>query len=95
MEAMGAGRRWRRHTPEERRALLLRLAASGQSVSAFCRAESISVQTLRRWQGEAQGDDTAAAETRSGFVDLGALGGRALTIEVDLGGGVVLRVRRG
>jgi hypothetical protein len=39
---------------------------------------------------------TRRAQRAPGFVELGALGGGgALTIELDLGGGVVLRVRRG
>lgn len=85
------GRR-RRHSAAERHAVLTRFSRSGVSLAAFCQSESISVATLRRWQAE-HGDDTREAAPR-GFVDLGALGG-ALTIEVDLGGGVLLRVRRG
>jgi hypothetical protein len=90
------GGRRRRHNAAERRAVLDRLASSRQSVSAFCQAKSIGLATLRRWKGET---DAPAVRTHrspvpSGFVDLGALGG-ALTIELELGGGVVLRVRLG
>jgi hypothetical protein len=88
------GRR-RRHNATERRAVLERLAASGLSASAFCGAESISLATLRRWQAQAGSARVPRAAAPRGFLDLGALGGGALTIEVDLGGGVVLRVRRG
>lgn len=88
------GRR-RRHSAAERRAVLARFAASGASVAAFCRSESISVGTLRRWQSLSDRDE-APRSAAPGFVDLGALGGGgALTIELDLGGGCVLRVRRG
>jgi len=88
------GRR-RRHSAAERRAVLARFAASEVSVAAFCRSESISVGTLRRWQSLNDRDDTPRAAA-PGFVELGALGGGgALTIELDLGGGLVLRVRRG
>lgn len=87
-----SGRR-RRHDAAERHAVLQRLAASDQGVAAFCRAESISVGTLRRWK-EADSGTARVPPTPSGFLDLGALGG-AITIEVELGGGVMLRVRRG
>jgi transposase-like protein len=87
------GRR-RRHSAAERHAVLKRFSESGASLAVFCRSESISVATLRRWQAE-HGDDAQRAAAPRGFLDLGALGGGALTIEVDLGGGVLLRVRRG
>lgn len=90
------GRR-RRHSAAERRAVLQRLAASDQGVVAFCRSESISVETLRRWKeaGSSVSAERAPRTTApSGFLDLGALGG-AISLEVDLGGGVMLRVRRG
>ncbi len=85
----------RRHSATERRAVLARFAASGAGVGAFCRSESISVATLRRWQA-GRGDDAQREAAPRRFLDLGALsGGGALTIEVNLGGGVILRVRRG
>jgi len=90
----GTDGRRRRHTAAERQALLERLASSEQSVSAFCCEESISSATLRRWKSEAVPTPVRGATIPSGFLDLGALGG-SITIEVDLGGGVVLRVRRG
>ena len=92
----GTDGRRRRHSGAERRAVLDRLASGDESVSAFFRAESISLATLRRWKGEMDPAPRSArrAPVPSGFLDLGALGG-ALTIEVDLGAGVVLRVRRG
>jgi len=90
------GRR-RRHDASERCAVLQRFAASDLGMAAFCRSESISVGTLRRWKEEGSGvsaDVVPHRSTPSGFLDLGALGS-AITIEVDLGGGVMLRVRRG
>ena len=90
------GRR-RRHDASERRAVLQRLAASDLGMAAFCRGESISVGTLRRWKEAGSGVNAARVSRTaapSGFLDLGALGG-AISIEVDLGGGVILRVRRG
>ena len=92
----GTDRRRRRHSAAERQAVLKRLGASEQSVSAFCRAESVSLATLRRWKSEtdAAPRPLRSAAVPSGFLDLGGLGG-AITIEVDLGSGMVLRVRRG
>lgn len=90
----GTDGRRRRHSAAERRAVLKRFASSGASVAEFCRAQPISVATLRRWQSAVDGDD-APGVAAPGFVDVGALGGGALTVELDLGGGVVLRVRRG
>lgn len=93
--AKGLDGRGRRHDASQRRAVLARFAASGASVAAFCRSESISVATLRRWQSLSDGDEAPRCAA-PGFVDLGALGGGGgLTIELDLGGGCVLRVRRG
>lgn len=91
----GTDGRRRRHTAAERRAVLERLAGSDESVSAFCRAESIILATLHRWRGETDSapGPVRSAAAPSGFLNLGALGG-AITIEVDLGSGVVLRVRR-
>lgn len=93
----GTDGRRRRHSAAQRSAVLARYAGSGMSVAEFCRSELISVATLRRWQSEARGDDAPHAVAPAGFVDLGAVGGggSAVTIEVDLGGGVLLRVRRG
>lgn len=92
------GRR-RRHDASERHAVLQRWAASDLGLAGFCRSESISVGTLRRWKDEhsepeVSEDRVPRVAAPSGFLDLGALGG-AISLEVDLGGGVVLRVRRG
>lgn len=82
MVSSSEGRR-RRHSAAERRAVLERLASSGESVSALCRSESISLGTLRRWQAgsNVREDHKPRAPAPSGFLDLG--------------GGVLLRVRRG
>lgn len=75
--------------------MLERFAASRQSAASFCASESIGLGTLRRWRQATSSPARAiTAATPSGFLDVGALGSR-LTIEVDLGGGVVLRVQRG
>ena len=98
MTASVVGRR-RRRGEAERRAALDRYQQSGQGVAAFCQAEAISPTTLQRWKAEFGGEPSmpgaAAIAAPGGFLDLGALGGGAMTIELDLGAGVTRRIRRG
>ncbi|MGH7179973.1 MAG: IS66 family insertion sequence element accessory protein TnpA [Tepidisphaeraceae bacterium] len=78
--------------------MLSRFPGSGQSVAAFCRAESISVGSYHRWRTQLRMEkpELGEASQRPAFLDLGALSaGSALTLELDFGGGVTLRVRRG
>jgi hypothetical protein len=79
---------------------LERFSTSGCSVKDFCRAESISTASFYRWRRRLAAPDQAppTAAQVSAFVDLGALGGEpppAWQVELELGAGVVLRVRRG
>jgi len=89
------------------REILARFNTSGESVSAFCRAEGLSANSLRRWQDRLESDTTpipaqAKPQARSGFVDLGLLNNQAggtvaaprLEIRLDLGAGVMLHVVR-
>lgn len=66
--------------------------ASDLGRKAFCEAQSISVNTLDYWRRRVRGRAPAAG---SGFIELrpSAEVGR-LDIELDLGGGTVLRIRR-
>ncbi len=89
------------------REVLARFAASGESVSAFCRAEGLSANSLQRWR-DRLASDTAPMPTKpkphasSGFVDLGLLNNQSgrsvatprLEIRLDLGAGVSLHVVR-
>ena len=101
-----SARKWRRRTPEQWRELLERQAASGQSVEAFCRAESVTTASFYRWRKQlgTQGATVPApahepVSAASSFVDLGTLGdgdGAASggwELELALGAGVVLRLR--
>ena len=87
----------KRRSVAQGRALVERGQRSGLSVTAFCRGEEISPASYFRWR-ERLVRDTAVQETRTaatGFIDLGTLGaGRAWELEIDLGAGVVLRLRR-
>lgn len=90
MEATATRRRPRR-TAEEWRRIVERQAASGQSVEAFCAAAGISSTSFWRWHerlSEANG-----AGTDGLFVELGTAP-ETWDVELELGAGVVLRVRR-
>ena len=90
------GRRRRRGAPQWR-ALVQRGESSGLSVAAFFRAQGISPASYFRWR-ERLAKETAAQDTPGaapGFIDLGTLGAtRAWELEIDLGAGVLLRLRR-
>lgn len=69
------------------RELLQRFAAGGESISAFCRRESLSTNSFRRWRARLQGTATRATAARpltrsddaaqaAQFVDLGSLGAK-------------------
>lgn len=94
----------RRHRSEAQwRAIMTRYAASGLSVSAFCREQAIGASSFYHWRGRLGHDrgtvgvdrDEGAAE----FIDLGALapkgtGGSRLDLTLDLGGGLTLHLVR-
>ena len=91
-------------------ALLARSARSGLSVAEFCRREGVSTASFYTWRkrlgAEAAEVPPAAAPTSGpAFLDLGPLGvegeanaaagfGAGWEIELDLGAGAVLRLRR-
>lgn len=72
--------------------LVAEYEASDLGRKSFCEAQSISVSTLDYWRKRVRG---RAAVSASSFVELtpNADGG-GLDIELDLGGGAVLRIRR-
>ena len=58
---------------------------------AFCAERSLSMSSLDYWRRKLRREATAP-----GFIELPALGGSAeWDVELELGGGVVLRLRRG
>lgn len=94
-------RKWQRRTAGQRKELLERQAASGQSIEAFCRGESITTASFYRWRKQLSQIAGAVEVNRSdssptpAFVDLGDLGGGGWEVELALGDGVVLRLRGG
>jgi len=57
---------------------------------AFCAERSISVGSLDYWRGKLRREAAGP-----GFIELPAMGGSAWDMEIELGGGVVVRMRRG
>ena len=94
--ATGQQKRKRRDAGQWK-AILERFDAGSTSVEAFCRLESISAASFYQWRKRLCGGGDQLAEAESPpFVDLGAVGGQPdWDLELELGGGVVLRLRRG
>jgi transposase-like protein len=97
--ASGRQRRTRR-SREEWRSLVSRFEASGETREAFCAEMGISVSTLRRWCSRFREQARAAVSPAPVFVELPAEEKRAEApmppweVEVQLGDGVLLRLRR-
>ena len=100
-----SGTQRQRRSVEGWRALLAQYAASGQTVTAFCRSESISSASFYRWRSlgaTADASKTPVARTLalapSGFVDLGPLATPASSpsfeLHLDLGDGLMLHLAR-
>ena len=88
----GSPRRIRRSRDEWRR-LIDEQAGSGQTPAAFCAARGISVGSLQNWRRRLG----ASSATLGPWVELGMLAEAkpaAWDVELDLGNGVCLRLRR-
>jgi len=84
------------YTSEEKSRLLAKFEEASTSAAAFCRAEGLSYQTFLNWRRSAS--DTGSAELpRFIEVELGAAprpaAVPAMLVELELGGGIVLRLR--
>ena len=86
-----------RRTAEQWRQLVSWQGESGQSQVDFCRAHKISLSTFQYWKkrlGEGVGTESTAMAS---WIELPALPDTAdggWDIELELGGGVCLRLRR-
>jgi hypothetical protein len=89
-------RRWR--------AAMERFAGSGLSVTQFCRREKLKVPSFYYWRARlsAERKPSSSKAAPSPFVDLGVMraaplraDAQALDIRLELGGAVVLHIRRG
>ena len=95
---MSEGKRVRVRRPaDEWRAILSRFERSGQGHRDFCLAEGLAPSTFASWRRKLGrcGPDGGAVDSAL-FVELrdGRPAAPAWDAELDLGGGVVLRVRR-
>ena len=94
----GMQRRMRR-SREEWSELVSRFEESGQTREAFCAETGISVSTLRRWSSRFRERPRPAVSRAPVFVELPAEEKRVEAsvhpweVELQLGGGVVLRLR--
>lgn len=96
-----------RRSREQWRRLMLDYEASGQSQQVFCREHGLALSTFARWRGILAGHPSAVGDEPAGeaqrlFAEL-TIPARERAfdetspweIELALGGGVVLRMRRG
>jgi len=87
-------RRRTRRTAAEWRAIMARHEASGLAGEAFCAAEGIGSSAFWRWRRRLAEEDAQSGNGGPVFVELSGTGAAAWDAELELGGGVVLRVRR-
>ena len=101
----------RRLGAEAWRGLLAQFVVSGLTVSAFCEREAVSAASFYRWRSQLGTASEEAqrlsvvpmvkrGEAEIGFVDLGALSAAdalpsGFELRLDLGGGLMLQLRRG
>jgi len=91
-----AGRRRPRRSAEHWQTIIRSFEASGLGPTDFCRREKLSFTSFDRWRRRFLADDA-----QPGFVELrpesptSSPSGEDWTIEIDLPGGVSLRIRGG
>lgn len=89
-----------RRTADQWRTLIAEQASSGMSQEAFCKHKRLALSTFANWKRRLASEPTVENERApdpSRWIDLGSLGGTGAgwDIELDLGNGVCLRLRRG
>ena len=92
MEDLETRKRTRRSAAEWR-AIMARYEASGLSGEGFCEAEDIGKSAFWRWRRRLANGD-AGGGGKAMFVEIGGGPAPSWDAELDLGAGVVLRVRR-
>jgi putative transposase len=96
---MSSRRRFRR-SADEWQALIAEQAGSGLSQTVFCQRNGIALSSFSKWKHKLGLEHAAQADTADQappWIDLAALPSAASgwDIELDLGGGVCLRLSRG
>ena len=106
MNRAGGTRRWARRTAAQWRKLIERFERSGQTRGNFCAANRLALSTFDLWRRKLRATPAAVNEEQPEalFVELTnptqtqasptSAGTGAWEVELDLGAGVVLRVRR-
>jgi len=89
-----------RRTADQWRALIREQAGSGMSQEAFCKDKRLALSTFTNWKRRlsvSAVDHGEGAPATPAWIDLGNLGAGASRwdIELDLGDGICLRLRRG
>jgi hypothetical protein len=97
---MGTTERRGRRSRAQWRALIARAEGSSLGIAAFCRAEGIGTASFYTWRKRLAADAGPTPVGEPAFLDLGPLAGPTSNeatwdIELELGAGVVLRLRRG
>jgi len=89
-------RRWVRRSEEEWRELFSRFQRSGQTREQFCAEQDVVLSSFSRWWRkleQATGSEEPVAEGGL-FVELASNAESTWDVELQLGSGVVLRLRR-
>lgn len=81
-----------KRSPDEWRGILRDFEGSGETVKAYCAARGLSPKTFSSWRGRLRGGAPDAAPAFVAVPDPGVSPG--WEVELDLGGGAVLRLRR-
>ena len=89
-----------RRTAEQWRSLIAEQAECGLSQAAFCKRKRLSLSTFTLWKRRlAESGEPSATQSgeQDSWIDLGQLSSSRAgwDIELDLGDGVCLRLRRG
>ena len=89
-----------RRTADQWRKLIAEQEGSGLSQEAFCKQKRLALSTFANWKrrlGIEPAAETERSPDASTWIDLGSLGARSSgwDIELDLGEGICLRLRRG
>ena len=99
--AVTTTRPWIRRSPEQWRDLFHRFEQSGQTREEFCAEHGLALSSFSRWRKRLRDDSHAVAPNTedSMFVELASQTTKPSVVpwdvELELGGGVVLRLRRG
>ena len=91
---MNGSIRYQRRTGSEWEKLIARFEQTGQTRKSFCLSQGVSLSTFNVWRRKLRGE--TAQQDESMFVEVSQAeptGASLWDVELELGGGVILRVR--